>query len=219
MTHPDFHPITQHAPMTIILPHKRNPGNDAALKIALDCLFANTVNDFHLLIDAAYDQPLYERIHRLMLQATTECVVYTTSDSFHAPGWDVPMLEAFRDHRLVYGVVIEPGMIGVYDGNIHADFGRRPEQFNRDAFELFAASSGASMPNGFGFPAPIMYPRSLYLQYDYPLLDQPDFYPRDDMIIDRMIADGVVEQVRVRSYFYHMQRYSDIIEQQRPERD
>jgi hypothetical protein len=218
MSHPDFHPVTQRAPMTIILPHKRNPGNDAALRIALDCLFANTVNDFHLLIDAAENQPLYERIHRLMLQATTECVVYTTSDSFHAPGWDVPMLEAFAANRLVYGVVVEPGMIGVYNGNIHSDFGRKPEQFDRRAFEAWA-SYKPGLPDGYGFPAPIMYPRSLYLQYDYPLLDQPDFYPRDDMIIDRMLADGVVQQVRVPSYFFHLQRFSDAAEQQRPERD
>jgi hypothetical protein len=64
-----------------------------------------------------------------------------------------------------------------------------------------------------------MYPRTLYLQYDYPLLDQPDFYPRDDMIIDRMLADKVVEQVRVPSYFYHLQRYSDVAEQSASKRD
>jgi hypothetical protein len=39
------------------------------------------------------------------------------------------------------------------------------------------------------------------------------------MIIDRMLADGVVEQVRVPSYFFHLQRFSDAAEQQRPERD
>ncbi len=213
----DFQPAGRN-PFTIILPHKRNPGNDAALRIALDCLFANTVNDFYLLIDAAADQPLYERIHRLMSQATTEAVVYTTSDSFHAPGWDTPLLAAFAPNRLVYGVVVEPGMIGVHAGNVALDFGRRPDQFDRAGFEAWAAS-GPGVPDGFGFPAPILYPRALYLQYDYPLLDQPDFYPRDDMIIDRMVADGACERVRVPSYFYHLQRYSDATEQARRERN
>ncbi len=220
MNHPDAYPLTARAPFAILLPHKRNPGNDAALKIALDCLFANTRNDFHLLIDAAVNQPLYQRIHNLMLQATTECVVYTTSDSFHAPDWDVPMLEAFAPDRLVYGVVVEPGMIGVYEGNVRGDFGRRPEKFDRAAFETWARHQiTQSLPLGYGFPAPIMYPRTLYLQYDYPLLDQPDFYPRDDEIIDRMLADHAVQQVRVRSYFYHLQRWSDVGEQTAAKRD
>jgi hypothetical protein len=206
-------------PFTIILPHKRNGGNDAALRIALDCLFANTVNDFYLLIDAAADQPLYQRIHWLVTQATTECVVYTASDTFHAPGWDVPMLAAFGENRLVFGVVVEPGMIGVHAGNVGLDFGRRPEQFDRAAFEAWSVSGAAGVPGGYGFPAPMMFPRSLYLAYDYPLLDQPDFYPRDDMIIDRMVADGACERVRVPGYFYHLQRYSDFAEQGRRERD
>lgn len=205
---------------TIILPHKRNPGNNAALNICLDCLMHNTVNDFHLLMDAAVNQPLYERIHKLALQATTECVVYTCSDTFHAPGWDVPMLNAFQPNRLIFGVVVEPGMIGVHVGNVSGDYGRRPEQYDRAGFERWASGQGAQLPAGFGFPAPMMFGRELYLQYDYPFehSDTDEFYPRDDIIIDRMIAANAVERVRVPSYFYHLQRYSDQTEQERIER-
>lgn len=207
------------ADFTIILPHKRNPENDKALQICLDCLFQNTVNDFHLLMDVATDKPLYERIHKLVLQATTECVLYTCSDTFHAPGWDVPMLEVFRPDNLVYGVVFEPGMIGVHEGNVHADFGRRPEQFDRAGFEARAVGR-ADMPSGYGFPAPIMFGKTIYLNYDYPFenSDTAEFYPRDDVIIDRMMEAGVVKKIRVPSYFYHLQRYSDSIEQGRLER-
>lgn len=208
------------AAFTLILPHKRNAGNDAALRICLDCLMTNTVNDFHLLIDAATDQPLYERIHRLALQATTECVVYTCSDTFHAPGWDVPMLAAFHPAALVFGVVVEPGMIGVHVGNLGMDFGRRPEQYDRHAFEQWAALTTDPLPAGYGFPAPMMFGRTLYLQYDYPFeqADSLEFYPRDDVIIDRMVAAGVCQRIRVPSYFYHLQRYSDFVEQGRLER-
>lgn len=207
------------APMTIILPHKRNPGNDAALSVCLDCLFANTVHDFHLLMDVATNQPLYERIHNLAVQATTECVVYTCSDTFHTPGWDVPMLAAFAPHRLVFGVVVEPGLLGVHEGNIGADFGRRPEQYDRAAFEAWAGAQ-VNLPAGYGFPAPMMFGRELYLQYDYPFehSDTAEFYPRDDVIIDRMVAANAVERVRVGSYFYHLQRYSDHAEQARRDR-
>lgn len=205
---------------TVILPHKRNPGNDAALRICLDCLFANTVNDFHLLMDVAADKPLYERIHNLVMQATTECVVYTCSDTFHAPGWDVPMLAAFQPNRLVFGVVVEPGMIGVHEGNLQGEFGRRPEQYNRSGFEAWAAGH-PTPPAGYGFPAPMMFGKTLYLQYDYPFEQAltAEFYPRDDVIIDRMIAANAVERARVNSYFYHLQRYSDLEEQVAHKRD
>ena len=203
---------------TIILPHKRNLGNDAAMRICLDMLFANTRHDFHLLIDAAEDKPLYERIHKLALQATTECVVYTASDTFHAPGWDVPMLEAFAPDRLVFGVVVEPGMIGVHEGNIYGEFGRRPEQFDRAAFEEWAASAYPNVPAGYGFPAPMCFGRELYLQFDSDTIDKPDFYLRDDQIIQHMLDANAVTRVRVPSYFYHLQRWSDHVEQARSER-
>jgi len=207
------------ADFTIILPHKRNPGNDAALRICLNCLFANTVNDFHLLMDVATDKPLYERIHKLAVQATTECVIYTCSDTFHAPGWDVPMLAAFQPNRLVFGVVMEPGMIGVHAGNVQGDYGRRPEQYDRAGFESWAARQEPS-PAGYGYPAPLMFGRTIYLQYDYPFenADSAEFYPRDDIIIDRMLEANAIERVRVRSYFYHLQRYSADEEKARTER-
>lgn len=41
---------------TVILPHKRNPGNDAALRICIDMLMANTRADFILMMDAAADE-------------------------------------------------------------------------------------------------------------------------------------------------------------------
>lgn len=99
---------------TVLLPHKRNPGNDRSLSVCLDCLFANTVNDFRLNIDAAYDQPLYPRINAMVEAATTEVCVYWSSDIFAAPGWDDAMLQAWSPNTIVTGVLVEPGMIGVH---------------------------------------------------------------------------------------------------------
>ena len=88
------------AAFTILLPHKRNTGNDEALNLCLDMLFTNTSNEFKLLIDAAYDSPIYPRVNAMARQIDTEYFVYWASDFFAAPMWDVPMLD--RDWETTY---------------------------------------------------------------------------------------------------------------------
>jgi hypothetical protein len=202
------------AAFTVALPHKRNPGNDRALAIALDCLFTNTVNDFHLLIDAAEDEPLYPRMNRLIAQAETDCVVYTCSDIFHAPGWDVPMLAAWDYATFVMGVLVEPGAIGAHPENITRDFGRRPETFDRAGFEAYTLE--APVPSGTGFPAPMMMSRMRVLDLggynEITYMDGQGFTDADLVLISRHAHAGGV-CVRAPAYFYHLQRYSELAEQ------
>jgi len=210
------------AALTIILPHKRNKGNDAALRIALDCLYANTVNDFILISDAAYDQPLYPRVNAMVEQATTEMICYTTSDTFVAPGWDVPMCDAFAPDVFLTGVVVEPGAIVPHWENVHKDFGRKPETFDRAAFEAWCASGGI-VPNGIGFPAPFVFPRAGFLAHgglDETGLtcDHDGFTCADLALFDRWTAAGNRVR-RVRSFFFHLQRWSEEREQMDAKRE
>lgn len=207
---------------TIILPHRRNPGNDAALRIALDTLFTNTVNDFILLMDAAYAKPLYPRVNAMVEQATTECCVYWSSDMFAAPGWDVPMLDLWNADTFVTNVLVEPGAIGMHPDNHEKDFGRKPETFRRDAFEAWAASEDAPVPNHFGWYAPYMFPRQPWLDMGgLPVGlpgDHQGFTPADQLLFERWLASGRSIK-RARSYTYHLQRYSEIDEQTHEKRE
>jgi hypothetical protein len=200
---------------TIILPHKRSPGNDRALQIALDCLFTNTRADFHLLIDAAADEPLYPRMNRLIGQADTDCVVFTCSDIFHAPDWDTPMLAAWNYATFVMGVLVEPGVIGAHPENITRDFGRSPETFDRADFEAYALE--APVPSGTGFPAPMMMSRQRVLELggygEITYTDEQGFTDADLVLIRRHEQVGGTV-VRARSYFYHLQRYSERAKQE-----
>lgn len=204
------------AAFTVILPHRRNPGNNRALEIALRTLQENTVNDFLLIMDAAVNSPLYPRVNAMVNQATTDYCVYWASDTFAAPGWDEPMLALLTPDTIVTGVVVEPGAIGVHNENIHKDFGRRPETFDRDAFEAWCLT--APVPNGIGFPAPYAFPRDLFLAYgglrDAGLPpDHHGFTEADSVLFDRWRADGH-PIVRARSYFFHLQRFSQEDEQE-----
>lgn len=199
---------------TIILPHRRNPGNDRALKIALECLFTNTQNDFHLLIDAAEDQPLYPRINRLVEQSRTDCVVYWSSDMFPAPGWDQPMLDLWDERTIVTNVLVEPGVIGVHPNNVHCDFGRTPETFRRAEFEEWAKAG--PVPSGHWF-APWMLSRSRFLELGgMPENLQGDdlgFTPGDVVFFEKWLTTGGTVK-RARGFAYHLQRWSQIEEQE-----
>lgn len=207
---------------TVILPHRRNPGNDRSLAVCLDCLFTNTVNDFKLIIDAATDQPLYPRINAMITQTDTEIVVYMASDVFQSPAWDVPMLEMWDRDTIVNGVVVEPGVIGVYHESLTADFGRTPEQFASKRAQFEAWVTDAHFPDGLGWYCPYMISRSVFLemggfQHSYST-DGQGFSDADMVFFDNWKASGK-RVVRARSYAYHLQRYSSIEEQEHPKRN
>lgn len=212
------------AAFTIILPHRRNPGNDRALAIALDMLAANTVNDFILIMDAAANEPLYPRVNAMVFQATTQAVVYWSSDMFPAPGWDVSMLALFDENTFVTNVLVEPGVIGIYPENVGRDFGRKPETFQRSAFETWCETEGPELQlSGEGWYAPVLYPRDGFLSFGGLALgmdgDHHGFTPTDVDLFERWKAAGH-RVVRAReSYTYHLQRYSEPDEQMHVKRE
>lgn len=212
------------AAFTIILPHKRNPGNDASLRICMDCLMANTANDFHLLMDAAVDEPLYPRVNRMIAQAQTDIVCYWASDFFAAPEWDIDMLANYTPDTIVTNVLVEPGVIGIHPNNVQRDFGRTPGSFNRAGFEAWCEGPDASDLNliNRGWYAPYMISRDEFVRargFATGLAaDTQGFSPADVQFFeDWEVAGKRITRARW-SYTYHLQRYSEVDEQMRPER-
>lgn len=206
------------AAFTVILPHKRNPGNDAALSICMDMLKANTVSaEFELLISCAVDRPLFPAIDRLFRQAETEYLVFWNSDMFPAPGWDELMLAKAAYDTIVNPIVVEPAVMGIFTDNVEWNFGSRPETFRRADFEAWTAS--APVPSGEGFFAPYMIARQRYLDLGgFDLTgDLTGFVPRDVEFYAKHKANGGKVE-RVRAYVYHLQRYSEIAEQEKSNR-
>lgn len=206
---------------TVVLPHLRNPGNDASLRVALDCLFANTVHDFHLLIDTSVGH-LPEIVNRMIDHAPTDCIVYTASDTFFAPGWDAPMLALWNADTIVTNVLVEPGVIGMHPDNVQKDFGRKPETFRRAEFEAWVTSGDAPVPNNFGWYAPFMISRQRFLERGGLATnlngDHHGFTPADVLFFEEWQAVGKAIQ-RARSFAYHLQRYSQEDEQMHEKRE
>lgn len=206
---------------TVILPHLRNPGNDRALLLAVDMLLANTTHDFTLLVDAVRGGNLYATVNRMMAEASTEYVAYWSSDMFPAPGWDAPMLALAAPDVIVTNVLVEPGVIGMHPDNVHRDFGRKPESFRRAEFEAWAAHD-APVPSGWGWYAPYLISRQAFLdaggfRTDLPG-DHQGFTPADQLFFEQWQASGKRIQ-RARSFTYHLQRFSEVDEQQHSKRE
>ncbi len=207
-------------PITIILPHKRNPGNNEALSLCLDCLQANTVSDFVLIMDAATNRPLYPRVNAMVKQAQTEVCVYWASDMFAAPGWDLPMLQLFAMDTFINNTVVEPGVISMFGGNHKIDFGRRPDTFARQRFEHWAVNDGHTA-GGEGWFAPYMFPRSGFIEMgclDLSVDAEYEFGGADMTLFDKWKASGNRVIRAPNSFVYHLQRYSDVDEQKAEKR-
>jgi len=203
------------ADVTIIIPHYREPRSNAALRICLDCIVANTTINYELLVASAYDpeRDLYPLFNAMVAQATAEYVLFLNSDMFLAPDWAAPFMEARTPDTIFAGVLVEPGAIGVNDRNVTRDFGMTPERFRRDEFEAYAAS-GDTVPAGYGWTMPSLHHRDTFLSlggFDTHLGHFP-YEPLDLMYIDKWITSGRKTQ-RVRSYCYHLQHWSDKDEQ------
>lgn len=200
--------------VSILLPHLREPENNQALKIALDCIVSHTSMDYELVMEAVETRrDIYTVINRMAARAHGEWIVPHNSDVFVGPGWLEPMY-ALRDaNAIVSPVMVECGAIGVAPVNLPKDFGKSPQSFRRDAFEDWVRAGG-EMP---GIPGDVRrwyFPSLLSRQA---FLDMGGFdttrgqFPYDPLDIwfwDQWEASGKTFRA-AQSWVYHLQGYSN----------
>lgn len=202
-------------PISILLPHLRNPSNDAALRIAIDTLAAHTDMDFELLIEAVAERrDIYAVLNRMARRALGEYIIPFNSDVFASPNWIAPLWEARDPNTIVSPVMVECGAIPVNDANLERNFGRTPETYQREAFETWAQTGGGWREHwredeaAWFFPSLISRRRFLELggfdigRGNFPL------HPLDIWFWDTWAAAGGKFK-RVRSWVYHLQVWSD----------
>lgn len=199
--------------LSILIAHKHEPENDAALAIALDCIVQNTRHDYELLIDTTTPDCPYRVWNRLAKAATAPYLLFTNSDVFLGPNWDVPMLEAAATDVIVTGVVVEPGAIGVNERNMHRNWGMTPQTFDRAGFEGWITTTPGGYPGGDGWFMPSLHPREVFLAlggFDESLGLFPE--PLDEEYWQVWKAAGRHIH-RVDSFSYHLQNWSNAAEQ------
>lgn len=209
---------------TVILPHRWNSRNTDALMIAIDTLMRYSAHEFKLIVDVAIDEPLYPRINRMIRQADTDSIVYWSSDMFAGPGWDEDMLHYYDSNTIVTNVVVEPGVIGIFPENVQRDFGRKPETFDRLAWETFCREDGPNLGlSEKSWYCPYMISRENFLNLgglqENLSGDSQGFSGADVAFFDLWKSTGRYIKRARGSFVYHLQRYSVIEEQNKARRD
>ena len=130
--------------ISIIIPHLREPANDKALKIAIDCIIDNTDIDYELMVEAvAARRDIYPVLNNMTHRARAEWIVYSNSDVFFAPGWASAFYNARDEQSITTGIIAECGVIGVAADNYELHYGVTPETYDRAGFEAWVAENGA----------------------------------------------------------------------------
>ncbi len=193
--------------IAILIAHKHDPENDKALAIALDCIVRNTRNDYELLVDTDTPGCPYRLLNRMVDQTSAEYVVFSNSDIFFAPGWDVPMINAAAPDVIITGVVVEPGAIGVNVLNHEHNFGMTPDTFDRATFEQWVVD-GSEIPDGDGWYFPSLHNRQEFLALGGFDLSRGTFPEPLDTYYWQRWREGGRRVQRVKSFSYHLQQYS-----------
>lgn len=201
--------------MSVLIAHKREPANDAALAIALAMLEANTAAKYELLIDDTTPADPYQIYNDLAARASCEWIVFLNSDTFAGPEWDAPILKAAAHDTIVTPVLVECGSIGVNVMNFERNFGNTPANFKRAEFEAWVRGGG-EMRDGEGWYMPSLHPRAEFLAMGgFPThrgtfgIDQIDTFYWEAW---RAAGNKVT---RVKSFFYHLQYWSSAFEQEK----
>lgn len=199
--------------LSILIPHKKDPENDKALAIALACIATNTRSNYELIVDTQTPANPYVVLNHMAARARGEYIALLNSDTFPAPEWDVRLLELAAPTRIVNMTLVEPGAIGVFDGNLQANFGMRPDTFDRTAFEHYAATN-QNFAGGEGFVYYGLIHREVFLGrggFD----TSKGYYPTPlDSYFWQAWKDDGLEIVRApTAYIYHLQNYSNEAEQ------
>lgn len=197
--------------LSIIIPHKRGPHNDAALSLNIRRLVLYTVNSFELIIDTDAPKDPYKIWNEAAAKARGDILVFTNSDVIMGQGWDELFGIHMQDNAIFTGYLIEPGTIGVASQNIHKDFGRNPMDFHEHSFDDYVYQLEREKPaiiEQRGWYMPCALRRDWFLStggFDT-TLGFPN--PNDILFWERCIKEYGTKLMRVASFAYHFQNLS-----------
>lgn len=202
--------------ISILIPHLREPQNDKALKVAIDCIIDNTDLNYELIIESvATRRDIYPVLNNMMHRARAEYIVFSNSDVFFAPGWASAFYAQRDENAIVTGIIAECGAIGVASDNYELHYGYTPEQYDRAGFEAWVASNGtriygdkAHQHRGWYFPC-LIHKRTFnhFGGFDTSRGHFP-IDPVDMFTWDKWAAAGKQFR-RANSWCYHLQAFSD----------
>lgn len=195
--------------ISILIPHKTTPLNDAALSLNLSMLYENTRTDnLEVLIMREKKDP-YVLWNEYAQKAKHEHLVFSNSDVLFAKNWDVYFQKHVNDNSIVTGYLVECGVIGVASQNIAKNFGTQCASFDRMAFENFCATHPVpEVKEERGWYMPCIMTKTFFSKMGMFKTELPFPNPNDSIFWEHCIANGAT-LTRVKSFAYHFQNLSN----------
>jgi hypothetical protein len=195
--------------ISIIIPHKHTPDNDAALELALQSIKKNSYcPDHEIIVDDDPECP-YRVWNRRSERAKYPILVFSNSDVIFAKNWDVNFVKWCGHKQYLSGWLVECGVIPVNSRNVEHNFGKKPSEFQEDEFERFVVSHSAKCPEMLheeGWYMPCAISRSDFLEvggFPTQMGRFPD--PLDYHFVAKIKKLPKWEMCRVNSWAYHFQ--------------
>lgn len=206
----------------VIIPHLSTPLLDASLALCQKMLRENTPGnvDLTVTIDPEKGTCPYHKWNRAAYASKADVLVFLNNDMLVMPGWEwlVTARDLFGSDSVVTGYLVESGALDVNERNIKQDFGRHPDEFQREACEAFVRQEAAKVPpaspKDLGWLMPVALSRDFFCQiggYDtgtQQYLGRGRFPDPLDLVFFDKLARVRAKFVRVNSWAYHFQRLS-----------
>ena len=125
---------------SILVPHFHSNVDIRALRKALDTIVRHTRGDYELIVQAHHGDNAYPKYNEMAKMASTDWIIFSVSDHFVSPAWDVPLWEARDENTMTMGCLVESGFREVAEQCISRNFGMSPETYDEHGFNAFAAS-------------------------------------------------------------------------------
>ncbi len=198
--------------ISIIIPHKHTPDNDAALELALRSIRDKSrYKDHEVIVD---DSPIcpYAVWNAKAEAAHHSILCFTNSDVIFAQDWDVNFVRYCERKVYLSGWLVECGVIPVNQKNIEHDFGRKPADFQEVEFERFVANHKVGVPDILfeeGWYMPCVINRSDFLEVGgFPTASGRFPEPLDHRFILKLKTLPGWRWSKANSWAYHFQNLS-----------
>lgn len=194
--------------LSIIIPHKSTRDNDKALSMAIASIVREDAN-IEVLIDTTVPKDPYIVCNEFAKTAKGDLLVFSNSDVIFAPGWVMPFTLHTVPNTIVVGYLVESGIIGVASENIHRDFGKTVDAFDKQAFDFWASSRfDPPVKEERGWYFPCCVDKEWFLSTGGFDTSIPFPHPSDIDYWNRCRDTFGTKFLRVNSYAYHFQRLS-----------
>lgn len=195
--------------LSIVVPYL---SRSKAFPICKEHIYKNTINEFEI-VEVVNSRDVYGAYNTGAAKANGDILVMIGDDMFFSKGWDEYIVKYIKPYTIVFTHLIEKEAGQLHNFNILQDFGDNPENFNSEKFQQFCNYLEDKVPEAIvgqrGWYQPFAVLKSNWVPYPNKIKWPNEHEANDIVLIEKILPLYGFDQVRVRSFAYHLQKYTE----------